>query len=112
MADPVAWKVIQSGWTVLDSAGEEVGSVSEVTGDPDADIFDGLAISKGILASDQYVPSEQVGEIREGVVTLKLSRAQVERLASFEEPAAEEQVLPESSTWYQRLAWWLTGRNR
>jgi len=31
---------------------------------------------------------------------------------AFAEPADEEQILPESSTWYQRLAWWLAGRNR
>jgi hypothetical protein len=24
----------------------------------------------------------------------------------------EERILPEKSTWYQRLAWWTTGRNR
>ena len=24
----------------------------------------------------------------------------------------EEQILPEKSRWYQRLAWWTTGRNR
>jgi hypothetical protein len=33
-------------------------------------------------------------------------------LSAAERAAAEEQVLPEGSTWYQRLAWWLTGRDR
>jgi uncharacterized protein YrrD len=112
MADPVSWKVIEQGWPVYDAAGEEIGRVGEITGDADADIFNGLTISQGILSADRYVPAERVSGIREGAVTLALSRQQVEALGAYQEPPAEEQVLPESSTWYQRLAWWLAGRNR
>jgi hypothetical protein len=112
MGDPVSWKVIEPGWRVVDAAGEEVGKVKEITGDSNADIFDGLAIDQGVLAKQQYVPSEQVGEIVEGTVTLKLTREEIEGLPEFEEPAEEERILPESSTWYQRLAWWLAGRDR
>ena len=72
----------------------------------------GLTIKQGILAKDKYVPSEHVARILEGEVHLALTRDRIEVLAEFKEPAPEEQVLPESSTWYQRLAWWLTGRNR
>jgi uncharacterized protein YrrD len=112
VADPVAWKVVERGWRVADSAGEEIGKVDEITGDPEADIFDGLTVSKGILSRARYVPSEQVAEIREGEVRLALTKEQVERLQDFKEPPAEEQIIPERSTWYQRLAWWTTGRNR
>jgi hypothetical protein len=110
--DPVSWKVIEKGWRVLDAQGDDLGAVGEITGDDNADIFDGLTINQGILSSDKYVPSEQVAEIREGEVRLSIDRNAVERLQAFKEPAAEEVVLDESSTWYQRLAWWLTGRNR
>ena len=112
MADPVAWIMIERGWVVRDADGDEIGQVHEVTGDENADIFDGLTIKHGALSKDKYVPSEHVAEIREGEVVLDLSRDAVERLETFTEPAPEEQVLPESSTWFQRLAWWLTGRNR
>ena len=112
MADPVAWIMIERGWVVRDADGDEIGQVHEVTGDENADIFDGLTIKHGVLSKDKYVPSEHVAEIREGEVVLDLSRDAVERLETFTEPAPEEQVLPESSTWFQRLAWWLTGRNR
>jgi hypothetical protein len=111
--DPVSWKVVERGWRVLDAEGDEIGRVAEVTGDAEADIFDGFAISKGILSGDVYVPSEQVAEIREGEVHLSVRRDEVEGLHSFTEPPPEEEVLPESSTWYQRFAWrWLTGRKR
>ena len=112
MADPVAWIMIEPGWVVLDADGKEIGRVHEVTGDENADIFDGLAIKQGILSKDKYVPSEHVAAIREGEVVLDIPHDAVENLETFTEPAAEEQVIPESSTWYQRLAWWLTGRNR
>lgn len=110
MPDPVAWTVIERGWIVRDAEGEEVGRVGEVTGDENADIFDGLTISKGILSKDRYVPSEHVADIREGEVHLDLTRRDVEALQQFVEPPPEEQILPESSTWYQRLADRFTGR--
>ena len=112
MADPVSWKVVEKGWTVRDAEGDDIGSVGEITGDETADIFDGLTISQGILSRDKYVPSEKVGTIVDGEVRLTISRQQVEALQDFEEPAPEERVIPESSTWYQRFAWWLAGRDR
>jgi sporulation protein YlmC with PRC-barrel domain len=85
MADPVAWTMIESGWKVFDAEGEEIGTVDEVTGDENV----------------------------EGEVHLSLTRPQVEALETFVEPAPEEQIIPEKSTWYQRFAWkWLTGRKR
>jgi uncharacterized protein YrrD len=112
VADPVAWIMIERGWVVRDADGKEIGQVHEVTGDENADIFDGLTIKQGILSKDKYVPSEHVAGIREGEVVLDIAHDAVEGLETFTNPAPEEQVIPESSTWYQRLAWWLTGRNR
>ena len=82
MADPVAWKVIEHGWAVVDDEGEDVGKVHEVLGDPNADIFNGLVIHTGLLAN-KYVPSELVGEITEGRVLLLRSKDEIEAL---EEP--------------------------
>jgi len=112
VADPVAWIMIEPGWLVRDADGKEIGRVHEVTGDENADIFDGLTIKHGILNKDKYVPSEHVAAIRVGEVVLDIRHDAVESLETFTEPAPEEQVIPEGSTWYQRLAWWLTGRNR
>jgi len=63
--DPVSWLVIESGWTVVDTQGEEVGSVDEVVGDSSNDIFNGLSISTSLLGRPRYVPSEQVAAITE-----------------------------------------------
>jgi hypothetical protein len=80
MADPVAWNMIERGWTVVDAAQEELGHVDEVLGDENADIFDGLTISHGLLAKPQYVASENVAQIVEGEVQLSVTRAAVEAL--------------------------------
>ena len=69
--DPVSWKVVERGWKVLDEQGEELGHVDEITGDAEADIFDGVEISHGVLAHTEYVPSERVVEIRQGEVVIR-----------------------------------------
>jgi uncharacterized protein YrrD len=69
--DPVSWKVVEQGWKVLDESGDEVGRVHEITGDPEADIFDGVEVSHGLLEKTEYVPSERVVDIREGEVVIR-----------------------------------------
>ena len=88
MSDPVAWLVVEPGWEVVASDGAKVGSVDEVLGDQNADIFDGLAVAPGVLKKAKYVPSERVGEIVEGRVMLQLTQAQFDALDEYEPPAA------------------------
>jgi hypothetical protein len=95
--DPVSWFLIEPGWKVVDATGEEVGSVDEVVGDSSDDIFNGLSISTSLLGKPRYVPSEQVGEITEGRVHLKLTKDQVERLGEYEEPPTSAEILPEQA---------------
>ena len=64
MADPVSWLLIEPGWEVIDASGNKVGTVDEVLGDPEIDIWDGLTVD------GKYVPAEQVASIVEGRMTL------------------------------------------
>ena len=111
MADPVAWKAVEKGWAVYDHDGQEVGKVEEIAGDEEADIFDGFGIKTGTFGPVKYVPAEIVDSIAVGEIRLKISGAEVAPLEDMRADV-EEQIIPEKSTWYQRLAWWLTGRNR
>ena len=88
MSDPVSWLVIEPGWEVVESEGEHIGRVEEVVGDSVGDIFNGLAVSTSLLGKPRYVPSEEVGEITDGRVQLKLRSELVERLEEHEPPAA------------------------
>ena len=76
-ADPVSWMVIEQGWSVVDSEGDDVGRIDEVLGDEDADIFNGLNVLTGALGKKTYVPAEAVGEIVEGRVQLTLTKDDV-----------------------------------
>jgi hypothetical protein len=67
--DPVSWLLIEPGWRVVDAHGEEIGRVDAVTGDANADIFDGLELRSG-LSEKRYVPAEQVASIVEGEIQL------------------------------------------
>jgi hypothetical protein len=100
--DPVAWTMIESGWNVVASDGEDVGHVDEVTGDSTADIFNGLAISSGPLGKPRYVPAEQVARIVEGRVELALTSDQVKRLGTYDEPPESAQILPEKASMLER----------
>src|SRR5512133_278103 len=95
--DPVSWLMIEPGWKVVDSQGQEVGSIDEVAGDSSDDIFNGLSISTSLLGKPRYLPSEQVGTITEGRVHLKLTKDQVEHLGEFEAPAMSAEILPEQA---------------
>jgi PRC-barrel domain protein len=88
MADPVSWLVVQRGWSVVGADGDELGSVDEVLGDEDTDIFNGLTVLHGMVSRPRYVPAERVRAIREGAVELDLDRAAFERLEPYEPPAA------------------------
>jgi len=71
MPDPVSWIMIEPGWTVVDSDGNEVGRIDDVLGDENADIFSGLHILTGVSGKQTYVPAESVEEIVEGRVRLR-----------------------------------------
>jgi hypothetical protein len=89
--DPVAWQVIEQGWSVLDADGHEIGKVDRVTGDLNADIFNGLTFGDGgtVLTRARYVPAEHVAAISQGEVTLDLHADDVSKLESYTAPVSE-----------------------
>jgi hypothetical protein len=102
MAEPVSWLLIEPGWQVVDAAGEDIGRVEAVTGDSNADIFDGLSIASGVLARPKYVPSENVGAITNGRVQLTLAASAVDQLGEYEEPAESIDVEGDAASHMRR----------
>jgi len=80
VADPVSWFLIEPGWQVVDAAGADLGTVAEVRGAENEDIFDGLVVALSVLTK-KYVPSEDVDTITEGRVELALTSEQVDALS-------------------------------
>lgn len=87
--EPVSWLMIEPGWTVVDSEGNDVGRVAEVTGDSTHDIFNGLAVASGMFGHPRYVPAEQVAEISVGRVRISTP---IDRLDEYREPPPVEKV--------------------
>jgi hypothetical protein len=88
----VSWKAIERDARVVSSDGQDVGKVSEVAGDANADIFDGLVLSLGTLDQDRYLPAERVRAIWPDRVEVDATAAEVEALPGYEEPVAERWV--------------------
>lgn len=78
--------MIEPGWAVVGANGDPVGRVDEVIGEPEADIFDGLAFSGGLLGRRRYVPAEVVGEITRGTVKLTVDADRLEELEEKVQP--------------------------
>jgi hypothetical protein len=81
----VSWKAIEAHAPVFSSEGEAVGKVSQVVGDPDADVFTGLAVSVDVLGPPRLVLSEQVQSIWADRIDVALTKAQIEALEPYEE---------------------------
>jgi hypothetical protein len=96
VADPVSWFLVERGWKVIGSDGAEHGTVEEVLGDENADIFDGLAVATGILGKPRYVPAERVGEILEGEVHVTIDQAGFDELGAYEGSPSSERIDPDN----------------
>jgi hypothetical protein len=92
--DPVSWLVIEPGWRVVDREGKEIGKVEELVGDTGKDIFNGLAVSSGLLRKPKYVPAERVARIVEGEVRLDIPDAALEHLEDHEQQPPSAQFRP------------------
>lgn len=110
MTDPVSWLQIAQGWNVVTSDGVIVGTVAQVEGDKQSDIFDGLAVESKEPKQIRYVPGEQVGSIYPGEVTLKIALAEVGALEPFRAPPPETKWLPGKAPLATRISNWLRGK--
>jgi hypothetical protein len=110
MTDPVSWLQIEQGWNVVTSDGVIVGTVAQVEGDKQSDIFDGLAVETKQPTQIRYVPGEQVAAIYPGEVTLKIASAGIGALEVFQAPPPETKWLPGKAPLTTRMSNWLRGR--
>jgi hypothetical protein len=110
MTDPVSWLQIAQGWNVVSSDGVIVGTVAQVEGDKQSDIFDGLAVESKEPTRIRYVPGEQVGSIYPGEVNLKIAFTDVGVLEPFRAPPPETKWLPGKAPLATRFSNWLRGK--
>jgi hypothetical protein len=109
MPDPVSWLQIEQGWSVVTSDGVVVGTVAQVEGSKQSDIFDGLAVTSREAKEMLYVPGEQVGLIYPGEVTLKIASTEAGTLQPFQTPPPQTTWHPGKAPLTSRISNWLRG---
>ena len=106
----VSWKVIEHGWAVHSTDGEDIGVVFLVVGDENEDIFDGLAIThhRGFAVHNyadlpHYVEASQVASIDDsGEVTLAITAEEAKSLPVHDPPVSAE-IVPEDASLADRV---------
>ena len=104
----MSWLQIEQGWKVVTSDGVLVGTVAQIEGDKNDDIFDGIAVESG--TQTRYVPGEKVGQIFPGQVTLKTGSTDLGTLEPFQAPPPETKWTLGKAPLSTRLSNWLRGK--
>jgi uncharacterized protein YrrD len=92
LGDPTSYLVLQPGTPVYSSDGDEIGKVTHVLAAEDEDVFDGIVIGgQGFFGHEhRFADADDVGEIFERGVVLKIDRAGCEQLPK---PSANASVM-------------------
>ena len=98
MSDPVSWLLVEKGWDVVGAGGSKLGTVNEVIGDSGKDIFNGLAVTPGLLRKPRYVPAERVRTIIEGRVELDLDDKTFESLDEHGDVPPSAEIRADTTT--------------
>jgi uncharacterized protein YrrD len=92
LGEPSSYLALGKGVECYTCDGEKVGRVEHVLAVPEDDIFDGIVLDTSVLpGGHRFVDSEQVEEIFDRGVLLKIDRKAAEELPEpAENPAAME----------------------
>jgi uncharacterized protein YrrD len=81
LGEPSSYLTLEPGTPVYSSDGKKVGKVDRVVADTVNDIFEGLVVDTSILLGKRrFVDAEQVDQIYERGVQLKLDRQTADAL--------------------------------
>ncbi len=111
LGQPSSYLALQKGVPVYSSDGKEIGKVEHLLADPEVDVFDGIVLDTSVLpGGHRFVDAQEVDEIYERGVVLKIDAAAGERLP---EPSADpgalevgaDDMVPEDRHDKLRRAW-------
>lgn len=83
--DQVAWIAIDEDAVVVAADGSEIGKVTEVAGDEEHDIFDGLVVKHSRFGNDGYIAAERVKGIWPDRIETDLSPEEGASLPAYRE---------------------------
>jgi hypothetical protein len=90
---PISYLVLERGTDVFSSDDQAIGRVEHVLADDREDVFDGIVITRsGIGRGHVFADADEIGQIYERGVVLKLDKRAAEQLP---EPSANPAVVGE-----------------
>jgi uncharacterized protein YrrD len=96
LGEPSSYLALGKGADVYSSDGERMGKVEHVLAVPEDDIFDGIVLDTSVLpGGHRFVDADQVEEIFERGVLLKIDRQVAESLPELGENPAALEVTPD-----------------
>jgi sporulation protein YlmC with PRC-barrel domain len=98
----IAWKAIEPKTPVYSADGEVIGKVSQVVGDPEADVFTGLAVSPSLFGPARFVDADRVRGIWTERIELDLTAEEAQRLPEHED-APVVRWRPDEGGFFSRL---------
>ena len=72
----VSWRLVRRGTPVIGREGTRLGRVTRLLGDPNRDIFDGIAFRAGIFAPEHVAELPAIARITERGIFVLLSEAE------------------------------------
>lgn len=82
---PIAWTAVPVDTPVRSSDGETVGTLSDMLGSRQADIFHGIVVHLGRLGHHVFVSADQVSLLTRAVVGVALTSAEMHALPIHDE---------------------------
>jgi uncharacterized protein YrrD len=80
----LSWLALERGTPVKSREGEPIGVITDVIADREKDIFSGITIDAGPVASDRFLPASLIQEITDDEVRATISSAEAEKLQPFD----------------------------
>lgn len=82
---PIAWRGVTPDTPVRTSEGEQVGTLSDMLGSDQEDIFHGIVVHLGRLGHHVFVPADQVSLMTHTHVDVALTSAEIHALPKHDE---------------------------
>ncbi len=96
LGTPASYITLEKGVEVYSSDGQAIGKVTHVLSEPDLDLFDGIVIDHSAMpGGHRFCDADQVDEIFERGVVLKLTAAAAKSLPEPSANPGEIEVSPD-----------------
>jgi hypothetical protein len=107
--DPIAWRGVAQDTAVHSSEGQPVGTLSDLLGSDQEDIFHGIVVHLGRLGHHVFVPADQVSLITRSHVDVSLTSDEIHALPEHDD---ERQFHAGIVGFFRKHSGWVRDKDR